>query len=130
MHSSELPVTEWWDPDPEWEVYDVPGSPESVPHEIWWAAYQHLWVLEWITTGSAWYSPHPWQHQIEPPRPPYLGRWPWPCSCAYAYLCCGLIVDTFEAVQFLREFGYAVGHSATGFIIHSDCPQHGDDAHA
>lgn len=117
MLSTELPVTEWWDPDPDWPVYDVPGSPEGAPHDLWWAAYNHVWYLEWIMTGSAWYSPHPWQNQLTagPASVSYLGAWPWPCSCEYV---------VFDCPWPAR---WAI---ASGFRIHSDCPQHGDDAHA
>ena len=148
MLSTDLPVTDWW--DPEWDVYDVPIAPDNVPHIVWWEAYYHLAMIEYITTGRTWGWPDGiltrqlttghdplcpaitagWECDCRDEGPsPYLGRWPWPCSCAYIYLCCGLIADSVDGVQFLKEFGYDVGHSATGFIIHSDCPQHGDDAH-
>lgn len=68
MHSSELPVTEYW--DPAWDVYDVPLSPwtgfggPEVPAEVWWAAYEHVWILSWIRHGTEAYIPFHYQHQL------------------------------------------------------------------
>lgn len=123
MLSTDLPITEYW--DPEWDVYEVPlspfngpGSQLEVPYEIWWAAYEHDWVLGWILDGTAWYAPHHWQNQLTTGHcrddgPPYLGAWPWPCTCEYF---------VFDCPWPAR---WAI---ASGFRIHSDCPQHGDDA--
>lgn len=66
-HSHRLPITEWW--DPAWDVYDVPGSPDvddpdAPGHDVWWAAYEHLWMLRHIMTGRAEYTPHHFQHQL------------------------------------------------------------------
>lgn len=67
MHSSDLPVTEWW--DPEYDVYDVPNSPydpqpvgstgavTSAEFDTWWTAYDFLWDLRWVMHGSAEYRP-------------------------------------------------------------------------
>lgn len=63
MHSSELPTTEWW--DPEYDLYDVPGSPygetvgELAPgmFDAWWTAYSHCWDIRWYRHGSAEYRP-------------------------------------------------------------------------
>ena len=65
MHSSELPITDWW--DPEWDVYDVPSSPydvqrpgekaEALPEALfdaWWEAYDHTAEVAYIMTGSRW----------------------------------------------------------------------------
>ncbi len=57
MHSTDLPVTDYW--DPEWDVYDVPFSPadDGVDWDVWWAAYCHLWDLRWVMDGYAEYRP-------------------------------------------------------------------------
>ena len=62
--SKDLPITEYW--DPEWDVYDVPLSPfeGNVDHEIWWAAYEHTWILDWILMGEAAYIPFRFDHQL------------------------------------------------------------------
>lgn len=65
MNSTDLPITEWW--DPAWDVYDVPGSPyddSDAPHDVWWAAYEHLWMLRHVMTGRAEYTPSHFQHQL------------------------------------------------------------------
>lgn len=116
MLSTELPITEWW--DPEWDVYDVPIAPENVPYDVWWPAYFHQAMIEYITTGRTWGWPDGIlmrQLTAGPASVPYLGAWPWPCSCEYV---------VFDCPWPAR---WAI---ASGFRIHSDCPQHGDDAHA
>lgn len=52
MNSTDLPVTEWW--DPEFGYYDVPIAAEGVPYDVWWSAYEHIAEIEWITTGRTW----------------------------------------------------------------------------
>jgi len=79
MNSKDLPVTEYW--DPEFDVYDVPLSPfedfGAVPLEdhveLWWAAYEHQWLLGWIMSGEAAYIPARFAHQ--------LTTGPGPCRC-------------------------------------------------
>lgn len=86
MHSTDLPVTEWW--DPEWDVYSVPLSPfedrGSVPLEdhveTWWAAYEHQWLLGWIMSGEAAYIPSKFQHQLTTGGEVT----PTQCTCYYA----------------------------------------------
>ena len=126
MNSTDLPVTDWW--DPEWDQYDVPLVPQHDPDDpaevriadtnAWWAAYDHVETIKHITTGQRWYGPDNfYAHQLTagPASVPYLGAWPWPCSCEYV---------VFDCPWPAR---WAI---ASGFRIHSDCPQHGDDAHA
>lgn len=64
MKSTDLPVTEWW--DPEWDLYDVPLSPfdDGVDVETWWAAYEHLWMLSWVLHGTEAYIDVHYQHQL------------------------------------------------------------------
>lgn len=64
MKSTDLPVTEFW--DPEWDVYDVPLGPfdDGVEVDVWWAAYEHVWMLSWIQHGTEAYIPFHYQHQL------------------------------------------------------------------
>lgn len=100
MNSSDLPITEWW--DPEYDVWDVPGSPydAQAPGEmagdlpdwsfaVWWAAYDHVSEVGYIMTGERWYAPpNLYAHQLEarayPGQPTHHSAPPVrPCSCAY-----------------------------------------------
>lgn len=135
MHSSELPVTEWWDPDE--EVYDVPHTPRGAFWEYpypqqevddWWAAYSHLWDLRWIMHGSAEYRPdfrgrelttgHSelcddvalfWERRECVPDCPRHRAPLAPCTCHYYRHGCGSV--------------WLIG---SNFVINRTCPHHGD----
>lgn len=140
MLSTELPITEWW--DPEWDVYDVPLSPFTgagaeleVPYDVWWAAWSHIWTLDWITTGTAWYAPHNWQNQLEPARRPpswYPGQ-PEPprhrfraCTCSYGLRQVTNAPGPYTPVPPPSGEG-ALSWWTRCFVIVFDCPHHGDD---
>jgi hypothetical protein len=135
MLSTELPVTEWW--DPEYELYAVQPFPDdSVPFALWHEAYLHEATIEWIMTGHTWGWPDGlFARQLEPPRRPpswYPGQ-PEPqkprrraCTCFYGLR------------QVLDAPGpYVVSPTPSGegdltwwtrcFVIVFDCPHHGDD---
>lgn len=66
MHSSELPVTEWW--DPEWDVYEVPGyalQDTIEDFDLWWLTWDFTAEIGYIMTGDRFYSPpNLYQHQL------------------------------------------------------------------
>lgn len=148
MLSTDLPVTEWW--DPEVDYYGVPMSPTGhgpAAEAAWWPAFVHLAEIEWIMTGRTWGWPDGlfarqlttghdplcpaitagWECDCRDEGPPYLGAWPWPCSCAYYRSRTHFShVETLTG-SLIPTYGLP---GISWFIIHSDCPQHGDDAHA
>lgn len=56
----------------------------------------------------------------------YLGPWPWPCSCAY-YRARTHRAHFYETLTGSLIPTYNLP-GISWFVIHSDCPQHGDDA--
>lgn len=138
MLSTELPITDWW--DPEYDVYDVPLCPQGDyddpdETEAWWAAYDHLETVRHIMTGRRWYSPDNfYAHQVEPPRRPpswYPGqpeqRPPRirPCTCFYGLR---TVPDAPRPWEDVRTPGIRRRRFYTRcFVIVWDCPHHGDD---
>lgn len=143
MNSADLPVTEWW--DPEWDVYDVPGSPYDpqpagctdpvgeADFDAWWAAYEHCWILGWITNGTAPYIPFQFQHQLTT-GPAVLDiteagavlerilRELATCRCHYDLRPVDGITGMFE----LDPFRHGWHRGVYAFRIDPRCPHHGD----
>lgn len=134
MHSNDLPITEWW--DPQWDTYDVPLSPnlddpDAPDHDIWWAAYEHLWMLRHIMTGQAEYVPSHFQHQLttgaenwcfecEDVHPPGQHTDPEPCLCSYALFTTRFSLDDFRGPIIRRVV------LGSYFTIHRACLHHGE----
>lgn len=135
MHSTEIPITEWWDPP--WDTYDVPLSPnlddpDAPDHDTWWAAYEHLWMLRHIMTGQAEYVPSHFQHQLttgaenwcfecEDVHPPGHHTDPEPCLCTYVRHSARLVWGTLGKRVLAHDVVIA-----TGFQIKPWCVHHGE----
>lgn len=130
MHSNDLPITEWW--DPQWDIYDVPLSPDlddpdAPDHDTWWAAYEHLWMLRHIMTGQAEYVPSHFQHQLTTgaencgysvaPGPPI------PCCCPYAQHVARMALPAKPGQRRVERILYV---AATYFLINPRCIHHGE----
>lgn len=153
MHSSELPITEWW--DPEWDVYDVPLTPNDgwwqdnpTPEQCdtWWAAYAHLWNIRWVMCGSAEYRPDFRGRELATGEPVagWLGhrdlcpsQWgercdcadplpAVPCLCWYWTEAYGLRVSIRDPQQ--RHTYDDMPAECTGFQINPQCRHHGERA--
>jgi hypothetical protein len=131
MNSADLPITEWW--DPEWDVYDVPGSlydqDSPAAHSIWWTCYEHVAMVEWIMTGRSWGwpdKPKELERHAYPGQPSTRTKPPVkPCTCEYH--CARWVLP----LQFLetrtRTLIDVLGlHGISWITINPDCPQHGE----
>lgn len=139
MHSSELPTTEWW--DPEYDLYDVPGSPygetvgELAPgmFDAWWTAYSHCWDIRWYRHGSAEYRPDFKGRELtrgvfHPPswsghRDACPTQWGGPCDC-------DLPPRTTPCTCHYRPGAVSQwpGQYGSAFRINPRCHHHGDRA--
>jgi hypothetical protein len=73
-HSSELPITEWWDPENDvWTVPSGPydyqdvgaGMPPAEMFDAWWVTWDFVSEVDYIMTGSRYYAPDDlYQHQL------------------------------------------------------------------
>lgn len=130
MNSTDLPITDWWDPD--WGVYDVPSSPYDVQEVgdtsavteqhwmVWWTAYDHNAEVVYIMTGSRWGWPdnlltrqltrhaYPGQPSTRT-RPPVK-----PCTCEYR-----------PPDWWLIEGSGVVMLAGSRFMRDPACPHHG-----
>lgn len=146
MNSTDLPVTEWW--DPEFGYFDVPIAADGVPYDVWWPAYEHIAEIEWITTGRTWgwidglfarqltTGDDVYDVQRHDPADcnicrPFIGPLfvvagvPKPCTCEYHAMRWVLPIPFIET---LRHTILDVGglHAASWITINPACPHHGD----
>lgn len=127
MLSTDLPVTEWW--DPEWDQYDVPSYPEdSLPFELWHACYMHQAWLEWLMTGRTWGWPDGLlARQLEPARRPpswYPGQ-PDPPRVRVDRCCCLYIRHYLLGTPPPGVEIVVNPVIATAFLIDEQCTHHG-----
>lgn len=153
MNSTDLPVTEYW--DPELGYYDVPIAADGVPYDVWWPAYEHIAEIEWITTGRTWgwpdglfgrqlttgieictcievpYGDHEGQfagyEYFDDPNCRFPHQAPTEPSCSCQYHAMRWVLP-LSYVETLRHTIIDVRglHTITWFSIVDACPQHGD----